>query len=354
MTEVERTAADEITAYRRDIAEDAVDRQYELQPGLWESFGPEGYRKAVRDAVYHLEYLSEAVRMADPSLFLSYIDWLRILFRSIGLPEDALHKALICSREAIDEVLPRHASEAAQPYIDSALRHLEEPAPQASSHMEAGAPLSGLAGDFLRRLLDKDLRSAGRLVLDAVENGTPVKDIYLHVFQRSQHEIGRLWQTNRITVAEEHYCTAATQLIMSRLYPRIFSTDRCGRRLVAACVGGELHEIGIRMVADFFEMDGWDTYYIGANTPAESIAAAAEEQEADVLALSATMIFHLRLLRDIIDRVRAAGRGDVKILVGGYPFNVSGDLWKKVGGDGSARDAQEAVRAAERLVGRVP
>ena len=69
---------------------------------------------------------------------------------------------------------------------------------------------------------------------------------------------------NLLSVAQEHYCTAATQLVMSQLYPRIFSTERRGRTLVAARVADDLHEIGLRMVADFFEMEGWDTFYVGA------------------------------------------------------------------------------------------
>ena len=40
-------------------------------------------------------------------------------------------------------------------------------------------------------------------------NGISVKDIYLHVFQSSLYEIGRLWQENKITVAQEHYCQYA-------------------------------------------------------------------------------------------------------------------------------------------------
>ena len=63
-------------------------------------------------------------------------------------------------------------------------------------------------------------------------------------------EVGRLWQMNRLSVAQEHYVTAATQLIMSQLYPLVFRTARRDRRIVAACVGGELHELGVRMVAD--------------------------------------------------------------------------------------------------------
>ena len=63
-------------------------------------------------------------------------------------------------------------------------------------------------------------------------------------------------------MAQEHYCTAATQLIMSQLYPYIFTTGKNGRVLVGTCVSGDLHEIGVRMVSDFFEMEGWDTFYL--------------------------------------------------------------------------------------------
>ena len=57
---------------------------------------------------------------------------------------------------------------------------------------------------------------------------------------------------------------------------------------MAACIADELHEIGIRMVADFFEMDGWDTYYIGSDVSSTAILQVVEKHEAKVLALSVT------------------------------------------------------------------
>jgi MerR family transcriptional regulator, light-induced transcriptional regulator len=212
-------------------------------------------------------------------------------------------------------------------------------------------PLGGLAKDYLESLLRGERQIASQLILAAVARGVAVKDIYLHVFQRTQYEIGRLWQINRISVAQEHFCTAATQLIMSQLYPHIFRTERAGRRLVAACVGGELHEMGVRMVADFFEMAGWDTYYLGANTPADSIVRTLEERRAHVLGISTTITFHVGEAADLIARVRASTAGKrVKILVGGYPFKVAEGLWRSVNADGFGRDAQQAIAVANELV----
>jgi len=219
------------------------------------------------------------------------------------------------------------------------------------SFLDPDRPLGPLSREYLDALLGGERGRASQLVLDSVEDGVPVRDIYMEVFQRTQWEVGRLWELNRITVAEEHYCTAATQLIMSHLYPHVFAGDRERGTLVAAAVSGDLHELGIRMVADFFEMDGFDTFFLGANTPAPGIVELVERRNADVLALSATLTAHVGDVAEVIEAMRAAGgeRSPI-ILVGGHPFNVDPGLWQKVGADGHAPGADRAVPLAEALL----
>jgi methanogenic corrinoid protein MtbC1 len=215
-----------------------------------------------------------------------------------------------------------------------------------------GHALTALAQRYLDALLQGERHAANDMILDTVEQGTSIRNIYLYVFQPAQREVGRLWQTNQISVAQEHYITAATQLIMSQLYPRIFSSEKSGLRLVATCVGGELHEVGIRMVADFFEMEGWDTTYLGANTPTAGVLDMLADRQADVLAISATMTPHVSAVAELIASVRASDAGhEVRIMVGGYPFNLSPDLWRRLGADACAQDAQQAVLVANRLAG---
>jgi methanogenic corrinoid protein MtbC1 len=62
------------------------------------------------------------------------------------------------------------------------------------------------------------------------------------------------------------------------------------------------------------------------------------------------MQFHISNVKELIDQVRSSAMGPrVKILVGGYPFNIDRNLWQKVGADGCGRNAQEAVELAKRL-----
>jgi methanogenic corrinoid protein MtbC1 len=216
---------------------------------------------------------------------------------------------------------------------------------------EESEPFFELAKNYMDALLNVQRDAASRMILKAVDEGTGIKDIYIHVFESSQHEIGRLWQTNKITVAQEHFCTAATQMIMSQLYPYIFRTDKIGLRLVAACAAGEMHEIGVRMVADIFEMEGWDTYYLGANTPNESMIQTIIDLKPDIIAISASIHYNIVAVMDLIKLIRnTPDISNIKIMVGGRPFLLAPELWRKVGADGCPTNAIRALSLADELV----
>jgi len=347
----EKESSQRIRSQRDSLAEEIVARQYDLRAERWQTFGEEGRQKSVRDAGYHLVYLAEALAAEDVTLFNAYLAWVKVLFAGLGFSDEVIFTTLACTRDVLDERLPEGEKDVALAYIDAGVESLKQAPSQEDSHIEPDSPLHDLAQDYLNALLRGDRHEASEIVMNAVDAGTPIKQIYLNVFQPVQREIGRLWQTNQISVAQEHFCTAATQLIMSQLYPRIFSGERVGRSLVAACVGGELHEIGVRMVADFFEMEGWDTYYLGANTPTESVISTLEQRNPDILAISTTITMHVSEVAALIERVRANEAGsDVSILVGGYPFNTSSQLWRQVGADGYAANAQDALSVAEDLL----
>ena len=337
-----------LRSHRHQLAEEIVARQYNLRAEQCQLLGEEGRRKSVRDVGYHLIYLAEALAAEDVALFNAYLAWVKVLFAGLGFSDDVIFTTLACTREVLNEHLSEGEKDIVLVYLDAGMEALNRAPSQVGSHIEPDSPLHDLAAEYLNALLKGDRHQAGELIMTAVEAGTPIKQIYLKVFQPVQREIGRLWQTNQISVAQEHYCTAATQLIMSQLYPRIFSGERTGRSLVATCVGGELHEIGVRMVADFFEMEGWDTYYLGANTPTESVISTVEQRNPDILAISTTITMHVSEVASLIEQVRANGAGtDVSILVGGYPFNTSSQLWRQVGADAYAADAQEALQVVE-------
>lgn len=300
---------------------------------------------------YYMDHLYESLESGNHSVFGGFLAWSRSIGEHHAIPQlqkDALTENLI-------HTLADHFDPADQ---QNFINFLNQCRSKAASHitddfsfLNRENPLGELACDYFDLLIHGDRNKAGTIVMEAHENGTAARDIYLHVFQPGLREIGRLWEQNIISVGQEHFFSAATQMIISQLYGDIFNSPRLGKKMVATAVGGELHEIGIRMVADFFEMEGWDSWYIGANCPNEDVIREIQRQEADLLAVSVTLSSHIGKARNLIDTIRALPQHkNLKILIGGRSFNNEPDLFRQLDADGNADNADEAVDTAMKIV----
>lgn len=199
---------------------------------------------------------------------------------------------------------------------------------------------------YLSAIRAGDRRTAFGVVDDASSAGVDVPTLYLEVFAPALREIGRLWQENVITVADEHLATAITQAAMGRLYDRLFAVaPPPGRLLVAACADVERHELGLRMLCDLLELEGWDTVFLGATVPMEDLVKLVRHRQPQVVALSAALAPHLPRLRATVAALRAAfpDGGGPLIAVGGRPFVEDPGLCARVGGDFTSADASAAA-----------
>ena len=303
---------------------------------------------------YTLQYLQESLAMNDASLFIDSVGWAHVMLSSLHLPNNGLSSSFEVLKEVLHENLPVELKAKSDDIISKSIAFLANAPTETPSNIRENNPLATVAHAYLDALLIADRSTAMEIIDDQINKGIAIRDIYLSIFQPVLRELGRLWQIQKISVAQEHYATATTQLIIARLYQTMLTESRRAKRrgktLIAVCVSEELHEMGVRMVADFFEMDGWNTYFIGANIPAQSLIAAIKERKADVVALSTTMTFHLPRVDNLIRSLRAdPDTRHVKIIIGGYPFNIVPGLWQKIGADAYASNADEAVAAGNQL-----
>lgn len=338
-------AAERIYGMRRELAAKLTDRHFARRPELEARYGAAGRAKCSQDAEYHLAYFSQAMALGVADLFADYVAWAASMLASRGIPRDDL-RADVMELDALlaDELSDAQAS--AQALLAPALARLSMPVDEPAPALSPNA----------RRYLDAALRdgpvAASQLIDELLALGLSVACIYVDVLQPAMHEVGRLWQANRISVAEEHYSTAVTQRIVTRLHSDAFTRGGGRASVVVACVVDELHELGARMTCDLIELDGFGAYYLGAGMPPGAIADFVYLRKARVLGLSASIAPHLREVRRTIDLIRTDERlPDVKIIVGGSVFNAVPDLWRRIGADGFARDAAAARAEVLRLAG---
>ena len=106
---------------------------------------------------------------------------------------------------------------------------------------------------------------------------------------------------------------------MNLVYPYLFNQEHKNRKAIISSAVNEYHQIGGRMVADIIEMNGWDSYYLGANTPLTELLRMIEEKKPDVVGLSVSMYYNLYRLSDYISSIRQQFPF-VEVLVGGHAF----------------------------------
>ena len=332
---------------QQDIANRAWQLQTLLFPELAHKYSGAMEEKCLEDIRYHLQYLYEALQAYDKHLFTHYIHWVNDVLSNRNIPTKELIDSLGCIKNVLKQFLSDEEASLASIYLEEAIDILKlQPKQNQPDFIERSA-MQHECKHYLHLLMNQERHAAYSYVHTLLQKKHSFQDIYLHIFQASQYEIGRQWQENKISVAQEHYCTAVTQQIMSSLLPHIFTIPKKSMRMLACCTSGELHELGLRMVTDFFELDGWDTCFLGANTPEQAVTEMLQQQSFDLIAISTTMTFHIDKVRSTIQRIRAYPTTEnTKIIVGGNPFNIASGLWKNVGADAYAGNAQEAVAVA--------
>jgi 5-methyltetrahydrofolate--homocysteine methyltransferase len=117
-------------------------------------------------------------------------------------------------------------------------------------------------------------------------------------------------------------------------------------------VKGDLHDIGKNLVAMMWKGANIEVIDLGANVAPEGFVAKAREHEARLVGISALLPTTMVGMRDVVDAIRAADPGEVKVVIGGAP--VTAEFAVSIGADGYAPDAASAVKVAARLVGTDP
>lgn len=325
-----------------------LEKQYEIAPYTKSANLEKHHEASLKDIGYNLSYLAQAIDLNTPSPFITYSKWLKGLMLDLGFPVTLIIENFKAMRAVLLESFPVDYHKIIAEYIDKGLEELQKDFVPDSSYIDPTSLYGKYAFEFLTFALAGKRHQASQLILSLVKKGIPIKTIYLEVLQKVQYEVGHLWYTNKVSIAQEHYVTSLIQLVISLLYPYILNQEPNNKLLLGACVKGESHEIGLRMLTDIFEIEGWDTWFAGANLPDQEIIKMIEEKKPTVIALSATVIFHLDELTKLIQKIRATGI-TTPIIVGGYPFNNDKTLWKKVGADGWAIDPEDALKLADRL-----
>lgn len=172
---------------------------------------------------------------------------------------------------------------------------------------------------YLSSLLRGDKQVCHNIVTTLLEDNIAIRELYTDLFQTSMYSVGELWERNEISVAREHLATTITENMLSVTYPHLFTGQQSAKKAIIACTANEYHQLGGKMVADIFELHGWDAHFLGANTPVKELLTFIDEIHPDLIGLSLAVYFNIPVLRTTLQALQHHFK-NLDILVGGHAF----------------------------------
>lgn len=324
----------------RDQAQACVtEALYARHPDLEQRFGTRGRQVCRDDIGHHLDYLQAALDLGEPAPFLCYAAWLSDLLQHRGVAPAHLTESFAL----LEEFFSRHLPPAQAATVCAILRAACSPSVALVPYGHSRLPTLAQAPDYHAAILRGDQHGAFSLMRQAMHEGG-----YGHaavaMVQPALYEIGRLWQENRVSVAQEHLATAVSQTVLAQAYVEAQFAPPNGRRVVLACVPGNQHSLGLRMLADVFETAGWESLYLGADVPVGDLIRLLDAQAPQLLALSLSLPMQIVITREAIARIRAdLGSRCPEIWVGGLATQGVERIWQTVRAHGWAADALHAL-----------
>jgi methanogenic corrinoid protein MtbC1 len=173
---------------------------------------------------------------------------------------------------------------------------------------------------YLNALLDGDKKQCTQIVQRLVNNNVGSKEIYMELFQRSMYRIGQMWEKEKCTIADEHVATNITEGLIEFVSTFFTNENKIGKLVLITCIDKEFHDLGARIVAGYFSANGWDTMFVGPNTPVQEIIRLINEKHPDVVGISSSFYMNINRLIKLVQVVKEHFP-DQEILVGGQALS---------------------------------
>lgn len=198
---------------------------------------------------------------------------------------------------------------------------------------------------YINCLVKGSKEEARQFIINSYEKGITIKDIYFNILAKALKEVGILWEKGQVEIWKEHYITEVTIDIMKEVKVREKRKTSKAYKMISVAASAELHNVGLRMLSDFLEIEGWNIIYLGSNVPVQSLINAIKVEKPDILALSITLEHHIDIAKNTIEAIKNYfGKNTPKIIIGGAAFQRNKNLWKYTGADYYGLTAEDILR----------
>lgn len=199
-------------------------------------------------------------------------------------------------------------------------------------------------------VVDMDEDTVEKLAKQSLDEEIDAYETIDKGLSRGMERAGQLFEEEEYFVPELLMCSDAMNVGIDVFKPHLKAEEgRKKGKVIIGVVAGDTHDIGKNLVGLMLETGGFEVIDLGRDIAPEEFVAKAREHQADIIGIATLMTTTMPGMQEVVNILEAQGiRDQYKVMVGGAP--ISPAFARKIGADGYAKNAAEAVRVAGELL----
>ena len=199
-----------------------------------------------------------------------------------------------------------------------------------------------LQQELMDTLLRLDSSGADAVLAQAFARFS-LDDICLQLIEPVLVRIGEGWHKGTVSIGQEHFATGFMRRKLHALL-NVYDVVSGHRTIVAACLPGEQHDVGLLILALALVRRGYRVVYLGADLPVEGLLPVVEQVRPDLVCLSAASVVTAEEVGVVAEALHALPNAPIVVAGGRGLLHVEGtpDLYIRI--EGNAVQAAEQIR----------
>jgi MerR family transcriptional regulator, light-induced transcriptional regulator len=187
----------------------------------------------------------------------------------------------------------------------------------------------GIYDDFYQSFEKLEQEKCVQLINDALmKEEITVVDLYEKVLRKSMSFLTDVESDSNHKIWKEHIQSGIVRTIIEMSSPFVLKsrTNLHFKRAAVICPDGEQHELGARMVSDYIRIMGYETFFVGRDTPRSEMKDLITSLSLDLIAISVTNYYNLTKVVQMVDFIEL-NFPNIKIIVGGKGIEMNSELF---------------------------
>lgn len=192
--------------------------------------------------------------------------------------------------------------------------------------------------EFMRFFNMNDKNGCVLYALEGIRSGKfSIPFLYEGILKPALYSIDKCAKNDNDCIWDEHVKSSIARTVVESLYPEIVKKSekvkKLGITVLLTCPENEHHDMGLRMLSDFFTLEGYTTVYLGSHTPRDQVCRAIFKTSPKYVAISVTDYYLLYEAKKLVDKIRKSYGKNIRILAGGNAFKNNIDAISQIGAD---------------------